>query len=244
MYYLTGDMHGDESRIYDNEWYKLKPGDTLIVLGDFGFLWDGSEREKKAISFLATRKFTIAFLDGTHENFDMINSCRMTRWKGGKVHRIGPNLYHMMRGEIFDFDGCRVFAMGGGESDDIDIRKNQSWWRDELPTPQEMAVGAEALDEENLYVDYILTHEPPSLIKSAMLLRKGRTDKVNKLNGYFNEIDRSCSFRHWYFGSMHEDRTVTPKHTCVFNKIIPLDTSPVKLPAGKHEKTAAAKADT
>lgn len=233
MYYLTGDMHGDESRIYDKEWYKLKSGDTLIVLGDFGFLWDGSEREKQAIKFLSTRKFTIAFLDGTHENFDMINSHRVTRWKGGMVHRIGDNLYHLMRGQIFDLDGCRVFTMGGGESGDIEIRKDKSWWKDELPSPQELAQGAENLDSEGLYVDYVLTHEPPSLVKSAMLLRQGRADQVNKLNGYLEEIDRSCKFRHWYFGSMHEDRVVTPRHTCVFNKIIPLDTSHIHRKAEK-----------
>ena len=234
MYYLTGDMHGDDSRIYDKEWYKLKAGDTLIVLGDFGFLWDGSEREKQALKFLSTRKFTIVFLDGTHENFDMLNACRVTRWKGGKVHRVGPNLYHLMRGQVFNLDGCRVFTMGGGESEDIDLRKDASWWRHEFPTPQELAEGARALDENELCVDYILTHEPPSLIKSAMLLRKGRADQVNKLGGFFTEIDKSCTFRHWYFGSMHEDRTVTPRHTCVFNKIIPLDTTPFKPTSEKH----------
>ncbi len=230
MYYLTGDMHGDESRIYDKEWYKLKKGDTLIVLGDFGFLWDGSEREKKALKFLSTRKFTIAFLDGTHENFDMINSCRVTRWKGGKVHRIGDNLYHLMRGQIFNLDGCRVFTMGGGESEEADADENKTRWKLAMPTPAEFSEGAEALDEEGLRVDYILTHEPSSLIKSAMLLRAGQADRVNKLNGYLTEIDRNCSFRHWYFGSMHEDRIITPKHTCVFNKIIPLDTAPPPIP--------------
>ena len=49
-----------------------------------------------------------------------------------------------------------------------------------------------------------------------------KIDKVNKLNGYFEELANSCKFKHWYFGSLHEDRLVTPKYTCLFNKIIPL----------------------
>ena len=91
-----------------------------------------------------------------------------------------------------------------------------------MPTPQEMENGALTLDEADRKVDYIVTHEPPSLVKSSMLLRKGISDKTNKLNGYFEEIDGMCDYKMWYFGSLHEDRLVTPKHTCVFKKIIPL----------------------
>ena len=85
-----------------------------------------------------------------------------------------------------------------------------------------MAGGAKVLDEAGCKVDYIITHEPPSLVKSAMLLRKGSTDRVNKLNGYLQEIGNSCEFKHWYFGSLHEDRLITPHHSCVFRKMLPI----------------------
>ncbi len=223
MIWVTGDMHGDESRLYDRQWRKLRPGDTLIVLGDFGYLWDGSAREKSVIDYLGTRKFTVCFIDGTHENFDMIEKGRLTMWKGGQVHRIGGNLLHLCRGQIFEIEGVKLFTFGGGESDDKDIRAESGvWWRDEAPTVAQMADGAKNLDDCGLKVDYILTHEPSSLVKSAMLLRAGQADRVNKLNGFFEEIGKVCEFRHWYFGSLHEDRLVTPNHTCVFKKIIPL----------------------
>ena len=32
----------------------------------------------------------------------------------------------------------------------------------------------------------------------------------NKLNGFFQTLDNECTYSHWYFGSMHEDRMVTP----------------------------------
>ena len=224
MIYVTGDMHGAIERLYDKEWYKLKAGDILIVCGDFGYLWNGGSEEQKIIDYLATRKFTVAFLDGTHDNYDLINKCRTTYFKGGMVHRIKGNLLHLMRGQIFNFDGVKIFTFGGGESTDKDMRVEQGyWWREEIPSPQEMAHGAERLDEEACEVDYILTHEPPSLVKSAMLFRTGNAQRVNKLNGYFEEIGRNCTFKHWYFGSLHEDRVVTPLHTCVFKKLIPLE---------------------
>lgn len=223
MVYVTGDMHGAVERLYDREWSKLKSGDTLIVLGDFGYLWSGDEEERQIIEYLSKRKFTVAFLEGTHDNLDHINRCRTTYFKGGMVHRIKGNLLHLMRGQIFTIEGLKLFTFGGGESTDKDMRIEQGfWWREEMPSPTEMAQGAKRLDEEQCRVDYILTHEPPSLVKSAMLMRSGNGERVNKLNGYFEEVGRNCDFKHWYFGSLHEDRLVTPLHTCVFKKILPL----------------------
>ena len=223
MIYITGDMHGDEERLYDREWFKLKKGDVLIVCGDFGYLWNGGEREREYIDYLGSRKFTVAFIDGTHDNLDLIKTCRKTYWKGGKIHRIKGNLIHLMRGETFDIDGYKIFTFGGGESTDKDMRiENGLWWKEEMPSPKEMTKAAKNLDEMSCRVDYIITHEPPSLVKSAMLLRNGSAENINKLNGFFEEIDEMCEYKHWFFGSLNEDRKVTPKHTCVFRKLISL----------------------
>lgn len=224
MVYVTGDTHGDIDRLFDRQWRKLKTGDTVIVCGDFGFLWNGDREEKDVIKYLGSRKYTVAFLDGTHDNFDSINRCRQTVWKGGLVHRISDNLFHLCRGQIYNIEGKSIFVFGGGESTDKDMRLDSGkWWRQEIATPEEMAEGAKRLDENERRVDYILTHEPPAPVKSAMLLRRGETELVTKINGYFDKISRLCKFRHWYFASLHEDRTITPKHTCVFKKLIPLE---------------------
>lgn len=221
--YITGDMHGCLERLYDKNFRKLKAGDVLIVAGDFGFIFDGSKTERQVIDYLASRRFVTAFVDGTHDNMKKINSARETYWHGGKVHRIKGNLVHLMRGQIFSIEGHSFFTFGGGESTDKDMRiENGLWWREEEPTPQEMAEGAKNLDEAGCKIDYIVTHEPPSLVKSSMLLLRGDSDRVNKLGGYFEEIGRSCEYKHWYFGSLHEDRRITPHHTCVFKKMIPI----------------------
>ncbi len=216
-------MHGCLERLYSKEFRKLKRGDVLIVCGDFGYIFSGGKEEKKVINFFANRRFTTAFVDGTHDNLDKIFSCRQTVWHGGNVHRIKGNLIHLMRGQIFKIEGNTFFTFGGGESEDKDMRvKLGLWWRTEEPTPAEMADGAKTLDSAGCSVDYIITHEPPSLVKSAMLLRKGLPDHVNKVNGYLEEIGRSCTFKHWYFGSLHEDRIITQYHTCVFEKLLPI----------------------
>lgn len=221
--YITGDMHGDLSRLYGKEFRKLKAGDVLIVCGDFGYIFSGGKEQKSVINFFATRKFVTAFVDGTHDNLEYINSCRSTVWRGGDVHRIKGNLLHLCRGQIFKIEGNSYFTFGGGESADKDMRLPLgTWWREEEPSPTEMADGARTLDEAGLNVDYIITHEPPSLVKSSMLLRRGEPDSTNKINGYFEEISRSCEFKHWFFGSLHEDRVITDKYTCVFKKLLPV----------------------
>lgn len=224
MIYVTGDMHGEEERLYSRSMKKLSEGDTLIVCGDFGFVWDGSAKEKKILEYLGSRKYNVCFIDGTHENFDLLEKCRMTVWNGGKVHRVSGNLFHMMRGQIFTIEGYRIFTFGGGESTDREMRTEHiSWWKEEMPTPAELEEGAKAIDEVDCDVDFIITHEPPSIVKSTMLLRAGVTDSVNKLNGYFEQLNRVCKFKHWYFGSMHEDRIITNVHTAVFEDVIPIN---------------------
>ncbi|MFR4477556.1 MAG: hypothetical protein ACLT3Y_10330 [Ruminococcus callidus] len=71
MVYITGDMHGDLSRFKNPIFKKMKAGDVLIVCGDFWFIWDGSlkaESEKAA-----GNAATMGFVDGCHENFDILN---------------------------------------------------------------------------------------------------------------------------------------------------------------------------
>ena len=46
MVYITGDLHGDFSRFSSPAMRRLRKGDTLIVCGDFGFIWNGDKKEE------------------------------------------------------------------------------------------------------------------------------------------------------------------------------------------------------
>mgnify|MGYP003299436716 CR=1 FL=1 len=46
MLYVTGDLHGEFSKL---EKLRLNEDDTLIVCGDFGFIWDNSKEEIKVL---------------------------------------------------------------------------------------------------------------------------------------------------------------------------------------------------
>lgn len=159
-------------------------------------MWDDSKKEQKTIKQLGKRKYNICFVDGTHENFSLLNNYEVSEWNGGKVHKIYGNLYHLMRGQVFHIDGLTVFTMGGGESPDIDIRtEGDNWSRDEIPTREELLEGAHALEKEDYHVDIVVTHEPPMRIKGFLQLKDYDSLRVTALNAYFEELSDSCTFK-------------------------------------------------
>ena len=62
MVYLTGDTHGDIDRFKHGKLRWLGKRDTVVVLGDFGFVWDGSKEEQKKLDWLRKRPYTLLFL--------------------------------------------------------------------------------------------------------------------------------------------------------------------------------------
>lgn len=221
MIYITGDMHGDISRFDAEGLKKLKKGDTLIICGDFGFIWDNSKQEQKNLRKLAKKKYNICFVDGTHENFERLNSYPVVQWQGGKVHRIGENIFHLMRGQIFRIENMNIFAMGGGESPDIDIRFEEgAWSKDEFPVREELIEGANNLEKLDCKVDFIVTHEPPVNLKGFLSLRDGDLAAVNGLNTYLEQLADACTYRRWFFGSMHLDKYISSSYVAVYRNVI------------------------
>ncbi|MFR3419592.1 MAG: metallophosphoesterase [Eubacterium sp.] len=192
MIYITGDTHGDISCFKNPKLNKLGEKDILIVCGDFGFIWNPHDKnEKKNLEFLKKRKYTICFVDGAHENFDILNSYKPYRWKGGNTHKIADNIYHLMRGEIFTFEGKSFFVMGGGESDDAYMREESvSWWEDELPSAEDMRNGVNNIRDTDKNINYVITYEPPTVAKDILKQRSNQNIIILRLIHIFNSLWR------------------------------------------------------
>ncbi len=219
MIYVTGDTHGDIARFKDPNIRKLRRGDTLIICGDFGFIWDGSESEKSALKKLSEMGFTVAFIDGCHENFDLLEAYPESRWNGGMARIIAPNLIHLMRGQVYTIENKRIFTFGGGNSQDMEFRIGANWWEREQPTHDEIMEGIENLERFNNEVDYIITHEPPASVKDCLGVDVFQRIEVHAL---FEEIIKSCRYRKWFFGKCHIDKHIPIKFYAVFNNVTPL----------------------
>jgi metallophosphoesterase superfamily enzyme len=64
----------------------MTKSDYVIIAGDFGVIWDNSKEQDYFLKWLDNKKFTTLFIDGNHENFDLLNEYPITEWNGGKVH--------------------------------------------------------------------------------------------------------------------------------------------------------------
>lgn len=222
MIYVTGDTHGEMQRFHSSEMRRLGKGDTLIICGDFGFIWDGGEQEEKNLNKLGSRKYTILFLDGTHENFDLLGKYPTEEWNGGKVHHICGNLYHLMRGQVYEIEGRKIFTFGGGESNEKQIRMEvKKWWPCEMPSMDEMREGVNNLKSADLQVDYIFTHEPPPRVD--LVPGRIKSENRNQLEAFFGQIIKQVKYKKWFFGSQHIDRKITYKNFAVFSGVIPVE---------------------
>ena len=124
--FVTGDMHcnacGEFSKLNTKNFpvqKELSKDDYILIAGDFGCIWNGSMEEEYWLDWLENKPFTTLFVDGNHENHARLAQFPVEEWHGGKVHRIRSSILHLMRGQIFDIAGLKVFAMGGASSHDI-----------------------------------------------------------------------------------------------------------------------------
>ncbi len=224
MIFVTGDTHGSLERFEDKKQMSvLMRGDYLIICGDFGFIWDGGRREERMLNTLAKQRYTILFVDGCHENYDRLYQYPIREWNGGKVRFIRPNVIHLCRGQVFTIENRTIFTMGGGVSADYEMRqlRGTRWWPEETPSTEEMREAVNNLYKHNLMVDFIITHECPTHVKS--LLVTDMIDIANSATLFFDELAKQVQYKHWFFGFTHKDKHISGLHTAVFNNVLPLE---------------------
>lgn len=224
MIYITGDTHIpiDIKKLNTSnfaEQHTMTKNDYIIICGDFGGVWNNSNEELYWRNWLKEKNFTTLFVDGNHENFDMLNSYKVHSWNGGNVHYINDSIIHLMRGQVYTINGCKFFTMGGAESIDKAYRtEGKSWWREELPTNDQYNEALDNLDKNNWSVDYVLTHTASMNVMKHMQYIK----ENNPLNSFFNRLEEDLQYKHWYFGHFHDDVDIDSKHTLVYDRIIKL----------------------
>lgn len=213
--FITGDKHGSFGSLFGlAEKNELKDSDILIIAGDAGYVWN-EDYIYRAETLMQLFPGTIAFIDGNHENFDILNSMEEEEWNGGKIHRIAERVIHLMRGQIYDIYGKKYFTFGGARSVDKDRRvKGESWWDGEEPSMDEIDEGREILSKNIDEIDYVITHEAP-LFARHMIPREKPIDADYHLPAvmetWYEMIAGGKKFTKWYFGHMHVDQVITDK---------------------------------
>ena len=233
MILVTGDIHGniDISKLKN----KLNPvfdemtkEDFLIICGDFGLVWDNSNEELWWRNWLDNKTFTTLFVDGNHENYDMLYNYPVEEWNGGNVHRISDSIFHLMRGQLFNLQGKTFFTMGGAESHDKERRVlHESIWEQELPDDSEYETALKTIENCGYNVDYVISHCAPSRIQNRINRLYGYEEyQPNRLTDFFDELMDKLDYKKWFCGHYHIEykNEKYNKFRVLYNKIVQLDT--------------------
>lgn len=214
MFYVTGDTHGSidihklTTRLFP-QGENLTKDDYLIICGDFGLVWNNSKDELYWRKWLNSKPWTTLFVDGNHENHPLLNSYLIEEKWGGKVHKIQDNIYHLMRGQVFEIDGKKLFTMGGALSHDKKWRTpGKTWWSEELPSQNEFNEAIDNLTKHNWNVDYVITHCAPTEFQKCIC----KYYKPDRLTEFLQYIDEKLKYKAWFMGHYHRNETFGNKH--------------------------------
>ena len=220
---LTGDTHGtldvEKIRRFQQGADKLDESDYLIICGDAGIVWD-EDTLAESINVYQSFETNILFVDGNHENFDLLKTFKATMWKGGKVHRIADNVFHLMRGQVFELCGKELLTLGGADSTDKENRvEHISWWKEETFDAMDVVDAMENLKKHDYKVDYVISHSPNN--ECLDLLYKLFTQcgesvpyylekklKYSTSSSNLQEIKDKITFKKWFCGHIHIDEFV------------------------------------
>ncbi|MEG0614649.1 MAG: hypothetical protein RR540_02755, partial [Oscillospiraceae bacterium] len=137
------------------------------------------------------------------------------------VRLISGKLMQLMRGYVYNIGDRKILAFGGGQSDDKDIRiKAKTWWKEEIPTVEEIERAKLNLSRTNNVVDYIITHEPPAFMKEFLQID---TKQKSEMSAYFDDLRNTCNFKKWFFGKCHMNKVIPPQYHALFNDIVVIE---------------------
>ena len=250
MIYVTGDTHGDFTRFSKKKLrlkgMELTNQDYVIICGDFGLCWAKDKTFEYHCKNFAQKSYTILWVQGNHENYDMIEEFPVEEWHGGKVrHIVRDKVILLERGQVFDIDGKTFFTFGGASSHDVQggiLNRNdcdfdyerrkaidselpfriehESWWSQELPNEIEMEEGRRNLATVDYKVDYVITHCCANSIQDIIDHDPGRLYEADRLTDYLQEIEEKLEYKHWFFGHYHNDKQIDNKHTLLYYAIL------------------------
>ena len=155
----------------------------------------------------------------------------------------GRNTFPCKMVDDFRFEGKKFWCFGGASSHDIDdgildaddfespeaflavvrqwgkLRKmfrinHRSWWKQELPSQEEMDFGMKTLEENNFETDYIISHCCPQEVASALGFHG-----ADVLTSYFDEVAHKTRFSKWFFGHYHGEEVVWGKFILLYDRI-------------------------
>lgn len=231
MIFFTGDTHGeiDIHKLSSENWPEgkaLTKNDYLIICGDFGLVWSNppSKTEIYDLKWLTNKPWTTLFVDGNHENHDLLEKLPVIEKFGGKVGVVSDSIFHLKRGEVFNIDGLKILAFGGAESIDKKERTvGKSWWPQEIPSYTDFENAMENLRKHDFKVDIIAAHTLPITIAKKVFEEKWWAEKINDPTCMaLQRIIEMTEFDAYFCGHWHQN-FLFEKYCLLYGDIISVE---------------------
>lgn len=149
---VAGDWHGVKHWMVKFVVWADRLGiETIVHVGDIGFF------EMRDLTFLehelAARDIMLLFIDGNHENHELIVSLPRDEFGMGYVT---DHIRHIPRGHLFSLNGQTWMGFGGASSIDRRERiEGVDWW------PGELITYSQVMSVTGKRADVLVTHDVP-----------------------------------------------------------------------------------
>lgn len=220
MIYITGDMHASLDREIGRPRFleSLTENDSLIVLGDFGYTW------RKEYLNLYNYKVPTFVVDGNHDNYTILNDSPITEMLGSEVGVLKEGVYRLKTGNIYNFNGLKVFVFGGALSIDKAMRTPYvSWWPEEIPTRNDYNRALENLEKANWDIDLFLAHTCSEEVCERLFHYSYKiTDPTEKM---ISQLEFEINYHNpkakylFLFGHHHNFR-IFSKYACLYSEVV------------------------
>ena len=222
MIYITGDTHGDFSRILEFcHINKTTKDDVMIVLGDACINYHNNEKDDLLKELLDYLPVTLLCIHGNHEERPYLVKNKNNKYIykekkmfGGVVYveKGHPNILFAKDGEYYHIGKHYFFVIGGAYSIDKYYRLSHgyNWFESEQPNEEIKKRVKSKLIELDYKVDIVLTHTAPLKYEPTEFFMKGvNQNKVDKsTEKWLDSIEGKLKYNRWYFGHYHHYKKI------------------------------------
>lgn len=188
MIYITGDtlLGNFYQRFNKTKLSHLNKGDYLIIAGDRGLGSGEAYEATYKLEWFSEQSYTILVLLAEPDEY--IAQLPVCEWSGGKAAFLSHNVICLLRAQIYDIEGLKIFSYGSINS------YGKLFTMEELSVKDEME-GIRTLRNMGRKVDLVLSSYP----YSACLTKELKGDE-GFAAWYLQEIKKGITFRKWYMG--------------------------------------------
>lgn len=225
MIYVTGDTHGDFSRIKEFCMkYNTTINDIMIILGDAGINFSSYYNDLNKKRFIRKIPITLFCIHGNHERRphtvikDNQPAYKEVKFYGGMTYweEDFPNIYFAKDGEVFEFNTLRTLVIGGAYSVDkpYRIKNGYPWFKDEQPSEEIKNKVRQTIKNYNYDFDMVLSHTIPyAYMPVEMFLTTIDQSKVDKSTEKFlDEVEEQIRYKKWFCGHYHCNKHIDKIH--------------------------------